>query len=55
MASCLVTGVSSLLGAVVLGAVFGEPAIAALMVVFGLFCLIVGVRLLKKYGTGLNE
>jgi hypothetical protein len=55
MWGCLYVGVTSLVGSVVIGVAFGEPAFAALAAIWGLLWLAVGIRLLKKHGTGWNE
>jgi len=54
MWGCLYTGVMSLVGSVVVGVGMGEPAFGALMVVYGLLMLTVGIWLLRKHGTGWN-
>jgi len=55
MWGCLYVGASSLVGGVVFAVAADEPVWGILAVVWGLVWLAVGVRLLKKYGTGWNE
>lgn len=55
MWSFLLSGVTALIASVGFAVIANEPIIAVLIAIYGLISLPIGIWLLRKYGTGLNE